>query len=332
MIYFKDSILSEKLFDKNTLSMASESAVIDTGKKMAVSVINKITSIGNKGANSKFVKSVNASKGDFTKMDEYKNIKICMDALVAMSKGGGYGVGVISDIENIRRFLIKEKELFSNGYKKKNKIVQAFYLTTISTLVASLNIAVLKLTNVGNGNVTWNKSAGRSILNNTFIKRAAELSEKITSGEIKTSLNKTFNSSSANASESVGLIVVGAIAGILLLIYFIRAAIMYFLDARVKFSDFLRNEADFASIIAMNNDKLDEKKRKKQEEYVKSLREAADAIDVDFSDDEDIVEKAIQKDRESIKREINVSEKKVNAGYATNPGSNVPAAVTGLDF
>jgi len=322
----KNNIFFDTYFDKKDLDLASEGAIAQTSKRIVDAVIRNFASSISK-AKSKLGVDIAKTKGDITKLAEYKNAKISLDALSSMSKGGGYCSGIIADLENIMKWVIKEKDTFQNAYKHKNQVVAAFYVSSVSILIIGINYAILTLTNIKDGDVSWNKNASTRLLEKPYFKSVKELSERITNGSIKTAIKA--GEKDDLSSESVAFVsgvILASIAGVLVLIYFIRYIIMLFLDVRVKLSDWLKSEAYFAKVIANNNNKLSPKQQKEQLESAKKLEELAKTVDVDLTDDEDNLQKAVQADRSALRREIAIAEKQETMPESkTAVGGNVAA-------
>ena len=328
----KDNIFYNTYFTKEDLECASEGAIVNTSKRIVNAVIKNFTSSISKGKN-KLGMDIAKTKGDITKLAEYKNAKISLDALVSMSKGGGYCAGIVLDLENIMKWLVDNKETFQSAYRHKHTVNAAFYVSAGSILIIGINYAILTLTNVANGDVTWNKNASTKLFDKPYFKSAKELSEKITNGSIKSAIKA--GEKDELSSESVALvsgIILASIAGVLILIYFIRYIIMIFLDLRVKISDWLKSEAYFAKVVANNNANLSAKQQKEQLEYAKKLEDLAKTVDVDLTDDEENVQKAVQADRTALRREISIAEKQEVQDTIPNSNTAVGGNVSALNF
>lgn len=325
-LYLRNNIFYDTFFDKNDLECASEGAIAQTSQRIVKAVIKNFSSSLSKGR-SKLGMDIAKTKGDITKLAEYKNAKISLDALVSMSKGGGYCAGIVLDLENIMKWLIKNKETFQRAYKHKKEVVAAFYVSAASILIIGINYAILTLTNVANGDVTWNKNASTRLLEKPYFKSAKELSERINNGSIKSAISAGDKDDlSSESFAAVAGIVLASVAGVLILIYFIRFVIMLFLDARVKIADWLNSEAYFAKVVANNNSNLSPKQQKEQLEYAKKLENLAKDIDVDLTDEEDDLKKAVQADRAALRREISIAEKQETMpNSSTAVGGNVSA-------
>lgn len=325
-LYLHNNIFYDTFFDKNDLECASEGAIAQTSQRIVKAVVKNFSASLSKGR-TKLGMDIAKTKGDITKLAEYKNAKISLDALVSMSKGGGYCAGVVLDLENIMKWIVKNKETFQNAYKHKREVVAAFYVSAVSILIIGINYAILTLTNAANGDISWNKNASTRLLDKPYFKSAKELSERINNGSIKSAIKAGENDDLSSESVAfVAGVVLAAVAGVLVLIYFIRFVIMLFLDIRIKVSDWLKSEAYFAKVIANNNANLSQKQQKEQLEYAKKLENLAKDIDVDLTDEEDDLKKAVQADREALRREISIAEKQETLPNSpTAVGGNVSA-------
>ena len=108
-MYLKNNIFFNTYFDKQDLQLASEGAIADTSQRIIKAVMKNFASSLSKGK-SKLGINIAKTKGDITKLAEYKNAKISLDALVSMSKAGGYCSGIVLDLENILKWMLKERE------------------------------------------------------------------------------------------------------------------------------------------------------------------------------------------------------------------------------
>lgn len=321
LAYFRDELLSSKLFDLKDLKIASESAVVDTSRRLTTAIMKRFKEGLSKGPNKELMGEIAKSKGDITKVSYYKNAKISLNALAAMASksGGGYGQGVLTDLETILDFMVKNKKQFSEAFKADaNGVIQSFYISIVLTWLVTVNLSIFKLTKVKEKNILWNSDFDPKELNSGFFKRANEYADRIRKGSISSALAYTKKAKDSNIisneSMTVAGIVFGAIGGILLLIYFVRASIMYFLDSRVRIANWLRGEAYLAEIVAINNKKLTPEMVQKQRQYVDNIKELAEIVDADLSDSDEY-ENIIQRDKESLKREINISTKEdINTG------------------
>jgi len=325
-LYLHNNIFYDTFFDKNDLECASEGAITQTSQRIVKAVIKNFSASLSKG-HSKLGLDIAKTKGDITKLAEYRNAKISLDALVSMSKGGGYCAGVVLDLENIMKWIIKNRETFQNAYKHKREVIAAFYVSAASILIIGINYAILTLTNVASGDVSWNKNASTRLLDKPYFKSVRELSERINNGSIKSAISAGEKDEVSNESVSAVVgIILATVAGVLILIYFIRFIIMLFLDMRVKISDWLKSESYFAKVVANNNANLSAKQQKEQLEYAKKLEDLAKDIDVDLTDDEDNLQKAVQADRAALRREISIAEKQESfPNSKTAVGGNVSA-------
>lgn len=336
-LYFKKDYTTDSFFFRKDLELASESVIAETSKRIANAVIKKFASVISKGGNSKIAAAIAKTKGDITKLVEYKNAKISLDALASMSRGGGYCSGVISDLELIHKWLIKNRETFATAYARKQQIVAAFYTSAAAIWLVGINYAILTLTNVYKGDVTWNKMASTRLLEKPHFKRVRELAEKINNGSINSAIKAGQKDAMAEESATIVGIILGAVAGIFILIYFIRYAIYLFLSWRVNISDWLKSESYFAKVIAANNTKITPKQQKEQLEYSKKLEELANTIDVDLSDEDAEIEKSVQADKLALSREISIATKQEQEqaqdtiGYG-NSGTAVGGNVAALNF
>jgi len=325
-MYLNNNIFYDTFFDKNDLECASEGAITQTSKRIVNAVIKNFSSSISKGR-TRLGMDIAKTKGDITKLGEYKNAKISLDALVSMSKGGGYCAGVVLDLENIMKWLVKNKETFQSAYKHKKEVVAAFYVSAVSILIIGINYAILTLTNVAEGDVSWNANASTRLLDKPYFKSVKELSSRINDGSIKSAISAGEKDELSNESAVfVTGIIMATVAGVLILVYFIRFVIMLFLDMRVKISDWLKSEAYFAKVVANNNGNLSPKQQKEQLEYSKKLEDIAKTIDVNLTDDEDNLQKAVQADKAALRREISIAEKQETMPNSkTAVGGNVAA-------
>ena len=64
LAYFRDELLSSKLFDLKDLKIASESAVADTSRRLTTAIMKRFKEGLSKGPNKELMGEIAKSKGD----------------------------------------------------------------------------------------------------------------------------------------------------------------------------------------------------------------------------------------------------------------------------
>jgi len=315
------------------LIMASEGAIMDAGKRIATAFVNKFSDSTKENANTPIWKAIRTTNGDFVKSPLYTENKVCLDRLLSMSRNGGRGAAFVQDLETIRKYIVQQRPLFVKAFAKKNKITMQFYTSIGMIWMAGISFAISNCLDSANGNVTWKTRTKSSFNDASIVKMIGKISDDVTDGSLSGAIEKSFKGNVV-ANESVAVtIALGIMGGILLLIYFSRAVVMYFLDSRVKISDMLQNQSYFAKLIAVNNSKLDEAQRKKQLEYSEKLAKFASLIDVDLTiEDDRSLEKAITEDKNNIQRIMNDAARAEANEEGKEPSGGEPVKAKGLDF
>jgi hypothetical protein len=301
-------------------------------------LVNRTVKALVKNKSDKVLKDISKSGGDIKKCSFYKDSKICMDALVMMSRRGGGGKKFILDLVAIHDWLISSSKELKNICSKRttNHVGNQFYISMVMAWAYGVSVGIVTCTTTGStGVITWEKQD--KVSKTKYGQMIHKLATCVRNGKLDDAIKRV--ASTKNASESgLAFAAVVAVGGALLLLYFVRYIIMRFFELRGGIADWLRNQSYFVKLISDNNKGITEEQRAKQQEDGKMLEKLAEKIDVDLKEEDDVPDSSDMFNRES---EAVVSEAQKPApsqvesfmGQDNPPESNGPSVpVSGLDF
>jgi len=301
MDFLKKEITLSSLLIENTnisskyLKSLSESQKIKISDKVASIVLS---SVKKKIDSSKDCKSIEKSKGDFTKFSNFSDINTLAMYLKRLSDNDSASTvdfkKCMNIITNAINFLISAKSNFIKGFKDGNVMVRMTYDATVIGIVECLSLVMATCIEIKTDNYQFIIKSKNNTKNISTSKLFTNLENIVKQYENK-KINKLFNLQKGDinnlvkkeelaTSTLVGIWVTVGLLTIIILLFSMRYIIYFIYSSSIKFADHLTNISEMVKIntVSLDHSEKGNKVREKQLKWAEKLDKISQKIYSDF--------------------------------------------------
>lgn len=252
------------------------------------------------------------SKGDITKIDNYDNMRECLNILrgimVEYKQGTKNNIDVIEESIN---HIMNRKDLFTKAFQMNLELPIMIYSTTVLSIVSSISFMIssciefIKSPNQDTFDFEIDKLALNKSKDNLLFVNLSKFNIACRTGQVDSTINFVIKNKVKNfTGAEIGLIAGGiVIMGILLnIIPILRELIFFFYFTRVRIADYFEIQADLLQMNAYNiehDQSVDPEERKKiakkQMKIVENFRKVSNVVNIDNKNCEVKTTKEIKK-------------------------------------
>ena len=241
---------------------------------------------------------ISKTKGDVSKHGDYKNFN---ESLKVMNRIKSLPVSVkdsVNQLENVNKFLIKNRSIFQNAFKEENLNLVMFYNTLVVNMLGAGVVLVTHVSQSLTGNTSYANAMVSTLGEETFTTSLSTISTKIQDGTAQAFLQRSANGKTDELKESFALPALFALAiGIL---WYIRDVVYYLYQLRYDFSKWLRSYGEFLKLRSYSLETQNKAIAGKQLAVAKTMLDLADTIAVETKSATISVAKEIRSDNNKI--------------------------------
>lgn len=242
------------------------------------------------------LKEFTSSKGDVTRIDQYDKF---MQSLKETAKILGDNKTLIH-IMTINGFLLRNKNLFVEGFNQENRNVQLYYCSLAMSMMAAQAMLLTSMVQVISGSPTFSKSLKKADLTNVVYASISSASDDINSGKALVFVQSSLKKGS-ELKESFVIPIAFAIA--ISIFWFMRDMVVFFFKVRHNMSKWMESYAVFLDMRSLSMQSHMPKSAEKYKSISKKFMSIAEYIRVEA----DVANKETVTDLNKISAESNTN-------------------------
>ena len=266
----------------------------DLTSKLYDSIVHKITEID--------FGTIPDTNGDITKMENFDQMVDCLDTMESLLETYKQDTAPAVTVKKAIANLAARKDMFEKAFRYDIEMPIVMYNTLALACVASTSYLIstcvefIKSPSDESFTISLNKTGSIKTQESLMFRNLQKFNTSCDKGEFDKCMEHVISTKVKNliggVPTGVGLLAIGAIAGILLsIIPVMRELIFAFYLSRVKMADYFEVQADLLEMNAANvetSTTLDPKKRKlvakRQSNIASGFRKVANVVEVKTKD------------------------------------------------
>lgn len=250
--------------------------------------------------------SIPYTKGDITRLPEYKDLMDCIDVIEGVLKEYHQQLYPTLTIKTAINNLKKDKDIYRKGYASNVDFIIMTYNNTVMSIVGSVSLLIstcLEFFSDPHTNqfkISLDKTALKNSRESLMFKSVERYNKIAATGELNDTFEKLIKVRAKNFDGATAALIIGGSILLFNIIPILRELTYYYYYSRASFSEYIEQQADLLRVNAMI---LDNKGGKENKASARKQREIADKFQR-ISDKFAVIDKeASKKTKDQITKE-----------------------------